>query len=212
MLTALLVLLSLLVFVGEPLAGTHLPYASGLIGTWFLLTSAAVLVAARHCVAITAILVSSVTAVIANTLRMDDPSTVTICVGAASLVIFMGTMGWVVWHAVFGPGVVTHHRVQGAVVLYLGIALSFAAVYEILQAVIPDSISGVAPKGTYLVLSRGLVYYSVTTLTSTGYGDLLPIHPLARSISNLEAVMGQLFPATLLARIVTMEMQARRGR
>jgi hypothetical protein len=34
---------------------------------------------------------------------------------------------------------------------------------------------------------------------------------MARSLSNLEAVIGQLFPATLLARIVTLEMQARRS-
>ena len=74
---------------------------------------------------------------------------------------------------------------------------------------IPGSISGVAASGHYLVLGRGLVYYSLTTLTSTGYGDLLPTHPLARSLSNLEAVIGQLFPATLLARIVTLQLRAR---
>jgi hypothetical protein len=56
-----------------------------------------------------------------------------------------------------------------------------------------------------------VIYYSLSTLTSTGYGDLLPIHTVARSLSNLEAIIGQLFPATLLARIVTLEMQARRG-
>jgi hypothetical protein len=44
----------------------------------------------------------------------------------------------------------------------------------------------------------------------TGYGDLVPVHRVARSLSNLEAVIGQLFSATLLARIVTLGMQARR--
>jgi hypothetical protein len=61
------------------------------------------------------------------------------------------------------------------------------------------------------VLGRNLVYYSLATITSTGYGDIVPLLPLARSMSNLEAVIGQLFPATLLARIVTLEMQARRS-
>jgi len=41
----------------------------------------------------------------------------------------------------------------------------------------------------------------------TGYGDIIPVHPLARSLCNLESVVGQLFPATLLARLVTLEMQ-----
>jgi len=40
--------------------------------------------------------------------------------------------------------------------------------------------------------------------------DLLAMHPLVRSLSNLKAVIDQLFPATLLARIVTLAMQARR--
>ena len=122
----------------------------------------------------------------------------------------MAALIWVVWSAVFGPGRVTHHRIQGAVVLYLSIALLFSALYEILLALYPGAISGIALRGGYPVLGRALVYYSLSTLTSTGYGDLLPIHPLARSLSNLEAVIGQLFPATLLARIVTLEMQARR--
>ena len=210
-LTALLVLLSLEVFINIPLSRSHFSEAPVLVVVWFLLIISTVLIAARHWIAIAAILLSSLLTLIANTVRVDDPSTLTICLGSGSLVVFMAALGWVVWQAVFGPGRVTHHRIQGAVVLYLSIAVLFAAIYEILQALIPGSISGVAVHGDYLVLARGLVYYSLTTLTSTGYGDLLPAHPLARSLSNMEAVIGQLFPATLLTRIVTMELQARRS-
>ncbi len=210
-LTALLILLSLQVFVGEPLARAHFPEAPLFAVAWLLLVIAAVLVAARHWIAIAAILLSSVLALTANILRIDDPSTLNVCVGSGSLVVFMATLGWVVREGVFGPGMVTQHRILGAIVLYLCIAVAFAALYEIVLTLIPNSISGVAPHGDYLVWGRGLVYYSLTTLTSTGYGDIVPKHPLARSLSNLEAVVGQLFPATLLTRIVTLQMQARRG-
>jgi hypothetical protein len=47
---------------------------------------------------------------------------------------------------------------------------------------------------------------SFVTLTSTGYGDIVPVHPLARSVCNIESVIGQLYPATLLARLVTLEL------
>jgi hypothetical protein len=94
-------------------------------------------------------------------------------------------------------------------VLYLSIGLLFAALYQILVALIPGSVSEVMPHGGNPVFARTLVYFSLGTLTSTGYGDVLPFHPLARSLSNLEAVIGQLFPATLLARIVALEMQQR---
>ena len=67
--------------------------------------------------------------------------------------------------------------------LYLCIALSFAAMYEILLALNPASISGATTHGDYLVLGRNLVYYSLATITSTGYGDIVPILPLARSLS-----------------------------
>jgi hypothetical protein len=209
MLTGLLVLLALEVFVGIPLARAHVSEAPLFVVVWFLLIISAVLVAARHWVAIVSILLSSLTALIANVERVAAPSPLTICVGSGSTVVFMGALIWVVWGAVFAPGRVTLHRIQGAVVLYLCIALSFAALYESLLALNPASISGATVRGDYLVLGRNLVYYSLATITSTGYGDIVPVLPLARSLSNLEAVIGQLFPATLLARIVTLEMKAR---
>jgi hypothetical protein len=53
-----------------------------------------------------------------------------------------------------------------------------------------------------------LVYFSFVTLTSVGYGDIVPVHPVARSLCNLESIIGQLYPATLLARLVTLELQS----
>ena len=61
----------------------------------------------------------------------------------------------------------------------------------------------------HAVFYRGRLLYFVT-LTSTGYGDIVPLHPVARSLATLEAVIGQLFPATLLARLVSLELEGRR--
>jgi len=52
-----------------------------------------------------------------------------------------------------------------------------------------------------------LIYFSVMTLTTVGYGDITPIHPMARALAMLEAVIGQLFPVILIARLVAMELQ-----
>jgi hypothetical protein len=49
-----------------------------------------------------------------------------------------------------------------------------------------------------------MLYFSLSALTTTGSGDILAVHPLVRSLANLEAVIGQLYPATLLARLVTL--------
>lgn len=45
---------------------------------------------------------------------------------------------------------------------------------------------------------------------SDRYGDIYPVHPVARSLCNLETIIGQLYPATLLARLVTLELEGRR--
>jgi hypothetical protein len=209
MLTAVLVLLGLEIFVDIPLARTNFAEGPVFVIVWFFLIIAAVLVAARHWVTIAVMLLSSVLTLAANLMRLADPSPRTICFGSASLMVFMAALIGAVWSVVFGPGRVTHHRIQGAVVIYLCVALSFAALYEILLALNPGAITGATVRGSYLVLGRNLVYYSIETITSTGYGDIVPIAPLARSLSNLESVIGQLFPATLLARIVTLEIHGR---
>lgn len=111
---------------------------------------------------------------------------------------------------VFGPGRVTAHRVQGAVLLYLNIAALFAIAYNGLLGHWPGAImpsAGGAITGSPIERGAALTYFSFSTLTTTGYGDLVPVHPLARSLANLEAVIGQLFPATLLARIVALHLE-----
>jgi len=102
----------------------------------------------------------------------------------------------------FGQGRVTIHRIMGAVILYLSIALVFGNAYRACAMTLHPSFNGLnGARGHSL---SELLYFSLTTLTTTGYGDITPVHPFVRSLANLEAVIGQLFPATLLARLVTL--------
>jgi len=55
-----------------------------------------------------------------------------------------------------------------------------------------------------------MLYFSLSTLTTQGYGDIVAVDPLARSLTNLEAVIGQFFLAITVARLVTLESQDRR--
>ena len=84
----------------------------------------------------------------------------------------------------------------------------FVGLYGLIGLLDPGAISGLTPEGPKIV--SDLIYFSFVTLTSTGYGDIVPVHPLARSLCNLEAIIGQLFPATLLARLVILELENRR--
>jgi hypothetical protein len=73
----------------------------------------------------------------------------------------------------------------------------------------PDAFTGLRPLQDNLSVAGDLIYFSFVTLTSTGYGDIVPLNPFARGLSNVEAIIGQLYPATLLARLVTLEIERR---
>ena len=110
---------------------------------------------------------------------------------------------WTVARAVFGPGRITYHRIVGAILLYLTIGLVFVALYTLVGAYSPNAFSGTTVTA-HVSLPSDLVYFSFTTLTTLGYGDIMPVHPIARSLSNVEAIIGQVYPATLLARLVSL--------
>jgi hypothetical protein len=108
----------------------------------------------------------------------------------------------------FGPGRVTAHRVQGAVLVYLNVAALFAITFALIETHAPGALraaTGPIPTVPGARTSE-LSYFSLSTITTAGYGDIVPVHPLARSLANLEAVFGQLFPATFLARLVALHL------
>ena len=93
-------------------------------------------------------------------------------------------------------GRITYHRIVGAILLYLLIGVTFATLFAFVGLSISDAFKGIAFKDD-LALANSLFYLSFVTLTSTGYGDIVPMHPLARSLCNLECIIGQLYPATI---------------
>jgi len=115
------------------------------------------------------------------------------------------TLGFVVAGAVFRPGRITYHRIIGAILLYLLIALAFATLFVFVGISIPNAFKDLTFEDNS-ALASAVYYLSLVTLTSTGYGDIVPLHPIARSLCNIESIIGQLYPATLLARLVTLEM------
>ena len=48
------------------------------------------------------------------------------------------------------------------------------------------------------------LYFSLVTLTTLGYGDIAPIHPITRSLATTEAVFGQFYVAVIVARLVSL--------
>jgi hypothetical protein len=118
-------------------------------------------------------------------------------------VVFLAMMAAVVLTQVFRKGPITVHRIVGAVAAYILLGILWAAGYQLVALLTPGAF--VASAGTP-VNQADLTYFSFVTLTTVGYGDITAVNSLARSMALLEALTGQLFPAILIARLVSMEV------
>jgi len=210
LLTALTVLLSLLVFVVAPLqangviAGRYFGLIFG-----FVLIPAAFMLAANW-VAAGSIVCAIVLIVIASEMEFRESTIADAYLDAIAWLIAGITLSTVVARAVFGPGKVTFHRIVGGILLYLTIGLTFVALFGLVILNVPDAFKGLSSLNGNFAIAGNLIYFSFVTLTTIGYGDIVPLHPYARGLANLEAVIGQLYPATLLARLVTLELTSGR--
>jgi hypothetical protein len=125
-----------------------------------------------------------------------------------SLVLF-GMLIPAVMVEIFREGQITAHRIQGAVAVYMLLGLIWAFAYKLIELEIPGAVRLSRPVSSPSELTGELVYFSFVTLTSTGFGDVTPVHPVARSAAVLEALTGQLFLAILIARLVSLQLAGR---
>jgi hypothetical protein len=210
-LTALLVLQVALIFGAIPLAGMGVAPLATLPVMFALLVIAILVVTSRSHAVAAAVLISVVISLLGNVVRQEHPSVLTDWLSAGGRLLLILALSWVIARAVFGPGRVTLHRVQGAIVLYLNCALFFFTIYRLIVVLDPDAFAGLSQAPEESGSGAGLLYFSFSTLTTAGFGDISPVNPMARSMANLESIIGQLYPATLLARLVSLEVVNWRG-
>jgi hypothetical protein len=102
---------------------------------------------------------------------------------------------------VFRRDRVTMNKLVGALCLYLMLAAIFAYLYATLELVLPGSLEGLPP-GERSDLGWRYIYFSFVTLTTLGYGDVLPTHLYVQSVVVIESVSGQFYLAVLIAGLV----------
>lgn len=209
-LSGLLILEVFVLFVAAPIGATYDVQAPLLAGNVLILAViVAIVIISRGVSARILATVAVMLAVVGGYVRITNPSPVTIWFGHFASIMGVAALSIVVAGGVFGPGRVTHHRIQGAIVLYLNIAIAFTSAYRLALEQNPEAFSGVPAGLTEAAAFDTMLYFSFTTLTSTGYGEVYAISPVTRSLANLEAIIGQLYLAILLARLVTQHVESR---
>jgi hypothetical protein len=139
------------------------------------------------------------------------------CLLDLALLIFVTA---IILSHVVEEGKVDADRIFGAVCGYLLIGLTWALIYGALDLVQPGSFdlgeagapadAPEADPAPHFADMDPFLYYSLVTLSTLGYGDIVAVTRAARSLSALEAVVGQLYIAVVVARLIGLQIIARR--
>ncbi|MCZ6878953.1 MAG: potassium channel family protein [Acidobacteria bacterium] len=97
---------------------------------------------------------------------------------------------------------VSKEKIFGALSVYLLLGVIWALWFIIVEFLMPGSFR----YGHGTLTGAEMVYYSFVTLTTLGYGDIVPISPSVRTLATLEALTGQLYLTVLVARLVGLQI------
>jgi hypothetical protein len=104
---------------------------------------------------------------------------------------------------------VDRHVISGSISIYLLLGLVWSLIYILIELIFPNSFEGIfsdkilEPKSISSVFGH-LFYYSYVTLTTLGYGSIFPRTVLASAFASAEAIVGQLYIAIFVARLVSL--------
>jgi voltage-gated potassium channel len=202
-----LVLLCLLVllFIVAPVIAP-LPYGVlilNLMGAAILLSGTHVVRERRKLHAVT--IAIAVAAIIINLFISVYQNETLILLSQVCFLVLLALFAGSILAEVLRGGRITADKIYGAICVYLLVGYAWAFVYAILDQIqpgsfsIPEETGGVAEHVARIMRMR---YFSFVTLTTLGFGDIAPRSAVARNLVVLEAIMGQLYLAILVARLV----------
>jgi voltage-gated potassium channel Kch len=108
---------------------------------------------------------------------------------------------------IFAEGTITVNKIAGGVAVYILLGHLWSSFYLTIYIIHPSSFQ----YGGELIQSneavKQLSYFSFVTLTTIGYGDIIAVSSVARIVAILEGLLGQLFPAIFIAKLVSLQIE-----
>ena len=117
--------------------------------------------------------------------------------------LFYGICLLIFLHRIFSETTVTIDSIQGGIAIYFLSGVFWAFLYQTLLLFDPDAILF---SDHVVGAFSDLIYFSFITMTTLGYGDIMPISRMAKNMAVLEAVWGQTYLAVLVARLVGLHL------
>ncbi len=121
------------------------------------------------------------------------------------LIFFVGTFFSLV-KQVLTVGDIDTNKLIGSLSLYILLGLIWSVIYMLLLTINPDSFSGVETSNWQGSFSR-MVYYSFVTLTTLGYGDVLPIKHVAEFFVYMEAIIGVFYMVIIVSSLLSLRLE-----
>jgi hypothetical protein len=133
-------------------------------------------------------------------LHLPDSSDEIFLAGTALQAVFNFFMVFIIMWFVFQAPVITRDILSASIVAYLFVALFFAKSFLVLEILSPGSFS--ISSDRIMTDPSVMKYFSFVTLTTLGYGDVVPISDQAKTLAISEAFIGQIYLTVLIARLV----------
>lgn len=137
-------------------------------------------------------------------------------VASCGTIAFLGLVVATIVDALLRAERVTADTILGGICVYLLLGLLWVSAYTLTENLHPGSLllNGAALTDTLPEPFRftQVLYFSFVTLTTLGYGDIIPATPTARALASAEAIVGQLYVAIFVARLVGLHLAHARER
>lgn len=117
------------------------------------------------------------------------------------LLFFFASVAYSAARRVLFSGSIDSNKIIGSIAVYLLLGLIWSMLYLLALDLVPSALAGIEHRRWENNLFE-TIYFSFITLTSTGYGEITPVHPITRALAFLEALTGTFYMAVVVASLV----------
>ena len=119
---------------------------------------------------------------------------------------FLVFVTWIMFSRMIKEQEVSADTIFGSVCVYFMIGLCWGLLYAVVELVNPGSFAGSQESFNESSQLSNFLYFSLVTMTTLGYGDIVPIDRFAQSLATMQAIFGQMYIAILVARLVAIQI------
>ena len=123
------------------------------------------------------------------------------------ILLFLSLTTYLAWRQVMFSGHVDRNKIIGSICIYMLLGVVWAFAYLLVEVLFPGSMNGLDHRQWQHNL-EDMIYYSMVTLTTLGYGDITPDQPLVRFLAYIESITGIFYTTVLVASLIGVRLAA----